>query len=94
MQLQLAARDCAARELYEQTGMDLRDKVDRLSPAVLRMNPPVDPSDGSKYLKNEYEELLFYFLSVDEADFVLPEGDEDNLSDPNGESGTKVRVRN
>jgi hypothetical protein len=69
MQLQLAAREGAARGLFDQTGIDVRHELDRLKPAVLRLNPPADAS-GTKYLKNEYENRLFYFLSIAEEDFL------------------------
>ena len=70
MQLQLAAREGAARHLFDQTGIDVRRHLDRLKPAVLRLNPPVD-TNGTKYLKNEYENKLFYFLSIAEEDFLV-----------------------
>ena len=69
LQLQLAARDGAARQVYESTGIDVRAKVDRLKPAVLRMNPPKDVN-GIRLLKNENENRLFYFLQVSEVDFA------------------------
>jgi hypothetical protein len=69
MQLQIAGREGAARQLYNETGLDIRDHLDRLTPAVLRLDPPAD-AHGVKYLKNEYDDRMFYFLSVDEDDFV------------------------
>jgi 8-oxo-dGTP pyrophosphatase MutT (NUDIX family) len=71
VQLQIAAREAAARQLYERTGLDIRHDVDRFKPAILRLNPPVD-AKGVQYLKNEYKNKLYYFLQVDEEDFVSP----------------------
>jgi hypothetical protein len=69
MQLQLAAREGAARGLFDETGIDVRHELDRMKPAVLRMNPPADAS-GTPYLRNEYETRMFYFLSISEEDFL------------------------
>jgi hypothetical protein len=69
LQLQLAAREAAARQLLDETGLDVRNHLERLTPAVLRSNPPVDAT-GKKYLKNEYENRLYYFLQVTEDDFL------------------------
>jgi hypothetical protein len=69
LQLQLAAREAAARQLLDETGLDIRNHLERLTPAVLRANPPVDAT-GKKYLKNEYENRLYYFLQVTEDDFL------------------------
>jgi 8-oxo-dGTP pyrophosphatase MutT (NUDIX family) len=71
VQLQIAAREAAARQLYEKTGLDIRHDVDRFKPAILRLNPPVGPK-GVQYLKNEYKSKLYYFLQVDEDDFISP----------------------
>ena len=69
VQLQIAAREGAARELHAATGIDVRNHLDRLKPAVLEMNPPVD-SMGNKMLKNEHSYRLFYFLQISELDFA------------------------
>jgi hypothetical protein len=107
VQLQIAAREAAARQLYEKTGLDMRQHVNRFKPAVLRLNPPVD-AFGAQYLKNEYDNKLYYFLQVDEEDFAKIEESEktseggDNSShnyrlkrpseDP-GDSQLKLRLR-
>jgi len=67
VQLQLAAREGAARELFSVTGIDTRNKLDRLKPAVLRTDPGME--DGKAVLKNENENKLYYFLQVEENDF-------------------------
>jgi 8-oxo-dGTP pyrophosphatase MutT (NUDIX family) len=101
VQLQIAARDAAARQLYESTGLDIRNTVHRLKPAILRVNPPVD-ARGVQYLKNEYNHSLYYFLQVSEEDFVtIAELDTPELSggkltrpteDP-GDSPLALRLR-
>ena len=69
IQLQIAAREGAAREVYKSTGIDVMQHLDRLKPAVLQLNPPAD-SEGKKPLKNEHENRLYYFLQVSEDDFA------------------------
>lgn len=81
VQLQIAAREAAARQLYEKTGLDMRDNVDRFKPAVLKVNPPVD-ARGVQYLKNEHANKLYYFLQVDEDDFAALAAAEESNGDP------------
>ena len=69
VQLQIAARIAAARQLFETTGLDIRHQANRFKPAVLNVNPPMDPVRGFRYLRNENENKLYYFLQVDEDDF-------------------------
>jgi hypothetical protein len=69
VQLQIAARIAAARQLFETTGLDIRQQANRFKPAVLNVNPPMDPVRGFQYLRNENENKLYYFLQVDEDDF-------------------------
>jgi len=69
VQLQIAAREAAARHVYETTGLDIRKQADRLKPAVLVTNPSMNAARGYQYLRNENEENLYYFLQVDEDDF-------------------------
>jgi len=69
VQLQIAARIAAARQLFETTGLDIRQQANRFKPAVLNVNPPMDPVRGFRYLRNENENKLYYFLQVDEDDF-------------------------
>ena len=94
MQLQLAARQGAARLLYEDTGIDVRDRMNRLQPAVLRLKPPKDAS-GVRCLKNEYEQKLYYFLQVSEADFLMETNEDTNskIRGPESEKGTELRLR-
>lgn len=94
MQLQLAAREAAARQLFETTGIDIRQKLDRLTPAVLQMNPPVD-AKGIQYLKNEHENNLYYFLQISDDDFVSEDTStaEAPLTTPNGEVNSPLKLR-
>ena len=69
-QLLLACRSGAARELFEETGIDMRGQLDRLEPAPLRKDPQMD-EDGSRFLlSNELKHRLFYFLPVTDNDFA------------------------
>jgi hypothetical protein len=69
VQLQIAARIAAARQLFENTGLDIRQQANRFKPAVLNVNPTMNPVRGFQYLRNENENKLYYFLQVDEDDF-------------------------
>jgi len=79
----------AARELFEETGMDLRSSLDRLEPAALRAKNKVKSgSSGDEVLTNEYKHRLFYFLSVKDDDFPKGGG-----VSPMGTEGKHLRVR-
>jgi len=67
MQLQFAGREEAARYLYEQTRMDVRGDLERLQPAVLHLEPPID-NDGLYLLRNEVNDSLFYLLQTDQTE--------------------------
>ena len=67
-QLLLAARAGAARELYEETGMDVRYQLDRMEPAALRNTVEVD-KNGKPILTNELKHRLYFFLAVTDEDF-------------------------
>ena len=67
-QLLQAARAGAARELYEETGMDMRHQLDRLEPAALRNDVEFD-KHGKPILKNELKHRLYFFLPVSDDDF-------------------------
>jgi len=60
-----ACRIGVARELYEETGIDVRSALDRLHPVRLREN-----SDSDKSIFCEFKKRLFFKLSLDEKDFV------------------------
>jgi len=76
VQLQIAAREAAARLVYETTGLDIRMQADRLKPAVLCMTPSMNAARGYEYLRNENEENLYYFFQVEEDDFQKLQGDD------------------
>jgi len=67
-QLLLAARAGAARELYEETGMDVRYQLDRMEPAALR-NAVEEDKGGKPILTNELKHRLYFFLPVTDTDF-------------------------
>jgi 8-oxo-dGTP pyrophosphatase MutT (NUDIX family) len=63
-QLYLSARLGCIREIYEETGIDLRKQVDRLRPMVLYDKPE------RGRLINELKHRLFYVCEVQDDDFV------------------------
>jgi 8-oxo-dGTP pyrophosphatase MutT (NUDIX family) len=64
-QLQIAGKAGAARELFEETGMDMRKQLDRVVPQ------PFQPENAKEdRLCNEFKHRLFYFLSVNDEDFL------------------------
>jgi 8-oxo-dGTP pyrophosphatase MutT (NUDIX family) len=67
-QLLIAGKIGASRELFEETGIDVRWKLDRLEPASLRTETKV--KHGVEILNNEYNHRLFYLLSVTDDDFA------------------------
>jgi hypothetical protein len=96
MQLQLAAREGAARHLFDQTGIDARGDLDRLQPAVLHLDPPVDAGNGMKLLKNEFNRRLYYFYQASTEDFVNDTEDENSekiLVKPEGENESILMLR-
>ena len=74
-QLLRAGMTGAARELYEETGVDVRSSLHRLEPLVLQERA----SESSGKLENEYKHRLFFKLCVTDHDFpstgVAPMGD-------------------
>jgi hypothetical protein len=96
MQLQLAAREGAARHLFDQTGIDARGDLDRLQPAVLHLDLPVDAGNGMKLLKNEFDQRLYYFYQASTEDFVKDTEDENSekkLVKPEGENESILKLR-
>mmetsp|Transcript_19578 Transcript_19578/g.45627 ORF Transcript_19578/g.45627 Transcript_19578/m.45627 type:complete len:942 (+) Transcript_19578:176-3001(+) len=69
VQLQIAAKEAAARLVFEITGMDFSQQADRLKPAVLTMEPSMNKERGYQHLRNENKEQFYYFLQVNEDDF-------------------------
>lgn len=67
-QLLAACKMGAARELFEETGIDMRSSLHRLEPASLRTVTKVN-KEGIELLRNEHKHRLFFFLSVTDKDF-------------------------
>jgi len=80
VQLQIAAREAAARQLFETTGLDIRQQANRFKPAVLAMNPSMNAARGFQYLRNENDNKLYYFLQVDEDDLKVLQDDTVNTT--------------
>ncbi|CAB9500217.1 NUDIX domain [Seminavis robusta] len=66
-QLQLAGKMGAAREMYEETGLDVRNALHRLEPTRLY------PHQHKKKLMNEFKSRLFYTLHLTDQDFLSGE---------------------
>lgn len=84
-QLLLACKIGAARELYEETGLDLRSKLHRFEPASLRSQSKI--KNGVEILGNEYKSRLFFFLAVTGDDFPV------TGQTPMGNEGKNLKVR-
>jgi hypothetical protein len=65
----LAYKICAARELYEETGIDLRNSLDRLKPVQLRT-----PEVGK--LPYEYKGRIFFSVQTEDDDLSLQQNQE------------------
>jgi len=64
-QLLHAGQQGAARELFEETGIDIRNQLDRLQPADLHR----ETKKKDKFLSNEYKHRLFYTVTLTDDDF-------------------------
>lgn len=62
----LAYKVCVARELYEETGIDLRGSLDRLQPIHLR------PTGHNKF-PCEYKKRIFFSAEIFDDDVSLQE---------------------
>eukprot|EP00978_Attheya_sp_CCMP212_P003803 scaffold8063_cov47-Attheya_sp.AAC.2 len=78
-QLLTAAQMGAARELFEETGMNVQSNLDRLQPASLRPDVEFDPETGSPTLGCELRQRLYFFLEVTDADFTVKEENIDDV---------------
>jgi 8-oxo-dGTP pyrophosphatase MutT (NUDIX family) len=83
-QLQHACKAGAARELFEETGIDLRASLDRIIPASLRLSNEV--IKGREVMLNELKNRLFFFVSVNDSDFPSVG------IGPTGREGSHLRV--
>jgi 8-oxo-dGTP pyrophosphatase MutT (NUDIX family) len=70
-QLDLAGKIGVARELFEESGIDIRGEVERLESAVLGSSE--NNSGAYASLQHLYKDRLFYFLRLEDTDF-LPAG--------------------
>mmetsp|Transcript_31547 Transcript_31547/g.48049 ORF Transcript_31547/g.48049 Transcript_31547/m.48049 type:complete len:593 (+) Transcript_31547:36-1814(+) len=95
-QLIIAAQAGAARELYEETGIDVRDKVFRLEPAALRNEVGTDKS-GKLVMTCELKKRLYFFLPVTDEDFLqdsdVSEENDANLIAPMSAIGSNLRLK-
>jgi NTP pyrophosphohydrolases including oxidative damage repair enzymes len=84
-----AARMGTARELFEETGMDVRAQLHRLEPVRLYKD-----GDGT-FLENALQNKLYFFLNVTDKDFFTGTQDEDEaaLTYPHGESGKHLGLK-
>jgi 8-oxo-dGTP pyrophosphatase MutT (NUDIX family) len=64
-QLLLAATVGAARELFEETGIDLRRNLHRIQPVPLHNGDEKRP----ELMENEYKHRLFFTVTVKDGDF-------------------------
>mmetsp|Transcript_12863 Transcript_12863/g.24434 ORF Transcript_12863/g.24434 Transcript_12863/m.24434 type:complete len:230 (-) Transcript_12863:33-722(-) len=86
-QLLLAAKAGAARELFEETGIDMQCQLDRLRPAQLKTDGNSKPSSFS--LPNLYKSRLFFFLPVTDRDFPKEGGN----TSPMGTIGKHLKLK-
>lgn len=59
----MAYKSCAARELYEETGIDLRGSLDRLEPLQLK--------EPKGKLPCEYKQRIFFSAEIFDHDIAL-----------------------
>lgn len=83
-----AAKMGAARELFEETGIDIRTQLHRLEPVRLY-------KDGDETaLVNALQNKLYFFLNVTDDDFFKGvEEEEAGLTYPQGEHGKNLGLR-
>ena len=86
-QLLEAAKAGAARELWEETGVDIRHQLERLQPAALRS------SSTQKELACEIKHRLFFFLAVTDDDFLSADKTTEPLIGPLGTEGRHLQIK-
>ena len=77
--IRLACQMGAARELYEETGLDIRQDLKRLQPANLK-NSRSSSSSSSSELTNELAHRLYFVWMVNDNDFRLTTTDTASMS--------------
>ena len=91
-QLLLAAQKGTARELFEETAMDLREQLHRLEPAALR-SEETTYQDGEVILTCEHKKRLYFFLQVTDDDFPSGVHGTNGFTCPMSEAGKELLVR-
>jgi 8-oxo-dGTP pyrophosphatase MutT (NUDIX family) len=93
-QLIIAAQMGAARELFEETHIDVRNELYRMEPAALR-NEILTGNDGKYIMTCELKRRLYFFLPVTDDDFVKPKSISENckLVAPMTEEGNHLRLQ-
>ena len=86
-QLLEAAKAGAARELWEETGIDVRSQLKRLQPAALKS------SNTATELSCEIKHRLFFFLAAADDDFLTADKTSDQLVGPLGTEGRHLRIK-
>ena len=86
-QLLEAAKAGAARELWEETGIDVRNQLHRLQPAALKS------SNTATELSCEIKHRLFFFLAATDDDFLSADKTSDQLVGPLGSEGRHLRIK-
>ena len=86
-QLLEAAKAGAARELWEETGVDIQNQLGRLQPAALKS------SNTQKELACEIKHRLFFFLAVTDDDFLSAEKTTESLVGPLGTEGRHLKIK-
>jgi len=91
-QLLLAAQMGTARELFEETGMDLRDQLHRLEPAALRSEEKTN-KNGEFILTCEHHKRLYFFLQVTDEDFPTGVHGRLGFTRPKTEAGKELLLK-
>eukprot|EP00563_Minutocellus_polymorphus_P010033 CAMPEP_0181063700 /NCGR_PEP_ID=MMETSP1070-20121207/23787_1 /TAXON_ID=265543 /ORGANISM="Minutocellus polymorphus, Strain NH13" /LENGTH=259 /DNA_ID=CAMNT_0023143925 /DNA_START=1 /DNA_END=781 /DNA_ORIENTATION=+ len=86
-QLLEAAKAGAARELWEETGVDVRNQLGRLQPAALKS------SNTATALSCEIKHRLFFFLAATDADFLSADKTSEQLVGPLGAEGRHLKIK-
>jgi 8-oxo-dGTP pyrophosphatase MutT (NUDIX family) len=90
-QLLLAAQKGVARELFEETGMDMREQLYRLEPAALR-SEEATYKDGEIIMTCEHRKRLYFFLQVTDVDFPSGVHGINGFKSPMSEAGKELLV--
>ena len=86
-QLLEAAKAGAARELWEETGINVQSQLHRLQPAALKS------SNTATELSCEIKHRLFFFLAVTDEDFLSSDKTSEQLVGPLGTEGRHLKIK-